>query len=643
MTSSVLSRVRALVPLLAAAPLLAQAPPAPTPAPTPRPGVVAAEEITILTLDVVAVDGKQRPVFGLTAADFEIRVAGKLQPIDFFEPPQARPAAAPKEGRPDSEDRIAGTTTPFEQKGPVRHVLFYVDLEQLPRRAIADAAASIRTALEHPGAGRYGLATYFTRPDGRVWDSNSRDAILFEADAIAAEATAPSTAVVDSGVSAWGRESGTSRASAPSGSPPSYEMRKAREKQLIDDLIFAETSSTNPPVDQIAAISRYLTDERRRVTDAIAGFRDTCVRFQGLEGPRHVVVLSEGFERVPGFNFLARLKSEEMARVRVASAPSGITGSDPLRNLPGMAIPGAPGSAQALGSSRFVWNPTPLLEIDDLSRWLAASGIIVHYVDPGSLGRGLPSAADKYAWEGARRSEDAKNLQETPMRFASDTGGLVRVATNDAANAVADLVDASAATYRIGVRLTGVDPRKSYSVKVATRKAGVNMYARSAFKPAGPAPVAAAALSEEARRAGSATRTDAARPGAARTAKKAIPVALEWRGRASTPSPDPAKPFWKLEVRIPHEELKFETESDAFVASVKISVEAAATDGPLRDATADDWFLSYSGDEYKEVRDAPAVRVVTLQLPPGSWALTVSVHDALGGTYGQAALRVEAR
>ena len=124
---------------------------------------------------------------------------------------------------------------------------------------------------------------------------------------------------------------------------------------------------------------------------------------------------------------------------------------------------------------------------------------------------------------------------------------------------------------------------------------------------------------------------------------KPIPVTLEWRGKATTASPDPAKPFWKLEVRIPHEELRFEPESDAFVASVRIAVEANAVEGPLRDAATDDWFLSYSGEEYKEVRDTAASRLVTLQLPPGRYDVRVSVTDALANTFGQATLRVDAR
>ena len=120
-------------------------------------------------------------------------------------------------------------------------------------------------------------------------------------------------------------------------------------------------------------------------------------------------------------------------------------------------------------------------------------------------------------------------------------------------------------------------------------------------------------------------------------------MTLEWKGRASTPSPDAARPFWKVEVRIPHEELRFETESDQFVASVKIAVEAFAVDGPVRDSTSDDWFLSYASDEYKEVRDTAATRLVTLQLAPGRYDLRISVNDALGGTFGQATLRVDAR
>ncbi|HEX5855737.1 MAG TPA: hypothetical protein VFZ57_08960, partial [Thermoanaerobaculia bacterium] len=137
-------------------------------------------------------------------------------------------------------------------------------------------------------------------------------------------------------------------------------------------------------------------------------------------------------------------------------------------------------------------------------------------------------------------------------------------------------------------------------------------------------------------------RVDERRPGAARLAKKPVPVVLEWKGLSTLRSNDPSKPFWKLDVKIPHEALTFRPEEDAFLASVQIAVEAVALDGPRRDSFTDDWFLSYSGPEYGEVRDREAVRTVTLQLPPGRWELKVSVHDALGEAFGAAAVRVEA-
>ena len=186
-------RVRAGAAFLLWAPLLAQSQtPAqvPSPAPTPRAGVTAAEEITVLTLDVLALDKKDRPVFGLVATDFEVRVAGKIQTLDFFEPPLAGPRPQGP-GRSDLEERVAGTTTPFSPGGAtVRHVLFYVDLEQLPKRSILDAATAIRKALEHPAAGRYGLATHLGGVSARVWDADSAGAIEQEADAMAADATA---------------------------------------------------------------------------------------------------------------------------------------------------------------------------------------------------------------------------------------------------------------------------------------------------------------------------------------------------------------------------------------------------------------------------------------------------------------------
>lgn len=639
MSPRVLPRFRAAAALLLAAPALAQAPSGTTPAPTPGPGIAAAEEVTVVTLDVMAVDGKHRPVFGLTPADFEVRVAGRVQTIDFFEPPRASAtrAAAPRDGRPDSEERIAGTTTPFDSKATLRHVLVWVDLEQLPRRSIQDAAAALHQALDHAPAGRYGLVTHFGGPAARVWDADSIGALLAEADGMSLEVSEDSAEVV--------RRSSADSPSIPRGgvSPPSYEGRKLDEQRLIDDLISAQQAGADTRF-ATQAVSDYLAAERRRVRASVEDLRETAGRLAALEGPRHLILVSEGFERVPGFDFLARLRAEQGARVRASAAaapPAGWNGRGRILDPPPW--PGAPGAGTSAGGGSYAFDSSPLYEADDLAKWFASSGVIVHFLDPGGLGRGQPSATDRYAFESKLRAEDLKNLEETPLRFVADTGGLSRVATNDAGSALAELLDATAATYRIGVRLTGVNPRKTYAVKVATRKAGVTMLARSAFRPPGPAPQAASALADDVRRAGVEARAGERRPGAARTAKKPIPVALEWKGRASAASPDPAKPYWKVEVRIPHEELRFETESDAFVASVKIAVEAAAVDGAARDSTVDDWFLSYSGDEYKEVRDTPASRLVTLQLPPGRYDVSVFVNDVLAGTFGQATLRVDAR
>jgi len=642
-TSRVLSRLRLLALLAGAAPVLAQAPPAATPAPTPRPGVVAAEEVTVLTLDVVAVDGKNRPVFGLVPADFEVRVAGKIQTIDFFEPPRVGAATGrPGEGRPDSEERIAGTTTPFAPGATVRHVLVWVDLEHLPRRSILDTAEALHKAFDHAPVGRYGIATHFGGVSARVWDADSVEAFLTEADGMSAEvgATAGDATMKSAGAPRMSGGRGTE-------SPLQYEARRQYEDQLINDVIGTETAGGDMRM-VIQAVNDYLAAERRRVKTLVEDLRETVERLASLDGPRHMFYVSEGFEKVPGFNFLARLRAEESARVKPAASsagsfapPTGGRGGLPGSAFP--AVPGVPGATQALGSGRFVFDPSPLFEADDLARWLSTSGVIVHFLDPGSLGRELPTAADRYAFSSTLRKDEARNLQETPMRYVSETGGLSRLTTNDVAGALENLVDAASATYRIGVRLQGVDPKKTYSVRVGTRKAGVNMLARSAFKPAAGKTNAAASLTEDARRAGVASRADERRPGAARTAKKPLAVTLEWKGRASTPSPDPLKPFWKLEVRIPHEELKFDTDSDAFVASVKIAVNATAVEGAAHDTTTDDWFLTYSGDEYKEVRDTPAARLVTLQLPPGRYDVTVSVNDALAGTYGQATLRVDAQ
>jgi hypothetical protein len=629
MSRFVLRRVLAGAALLLSPQLLAQSQASAetaSPAPTPRAGVTAAEEITVLTLDVIAVDKKDRPVFGLVAADFEVKVAGKVQALEFFEAPAPGAARSPREGRPDSEERIAGRTTPFTPSGAkVRHVLFYVDLEQLPKRSILDASTAIRKALEHPAAGRYGLATHLGGVSARVWDADSADAIEQEAGAMAEDAMARTSTLT-------GTARGPGSQAPQDGSPPDYEERQFAEKALIDD--YVETVCAHGDTrQQIQAISRYLMADARRVKEGVRQLRETCERFAALEGPRNLIVVSEGYERVPGYNFLTRLQ----AQMRDRCSPGGGNSASPQRIPPGL-----PGSDRAVGAGLFGAPMVPIYESDELARWLGASGVTVHFVDPGSMGRDLPSAEDRGAWQAGLRSDEHKNLQDAPLRIVDATGGLSRLSVNDLGPVLETFLDAASATYRLGVRLAGVDSTKTYSVKVSVKKSGVTAFARSAFQPVVKNAQVPAAVATGARRSSLAAAVDEKRPGAARLAKKPLPVTLEWKGRSSLDSKDPAKPFWRLEVKLPHEALTFRPEDDAMLASVQIVVEASSLDGPLRDSVADDWFLSYTGPEYKEARDTAAVRAVTLQLPPGRWELKVSVHDALGDAYGTGVVRVDA-
>jgi hypothetical protein len=193
------------------------------------------------------------------------------------------------------------------------------------------------------------------------------------------------------------------------------------------------------------------------------------------------------------------------------------------------------------------------------------------------------------------------------------------------------------------VRLIGLDAKKTASVKVSVRRSGVTALSRSAFQPRPRKTQAAAALAAGAGQARLDAAVDERRPGAARLARKTIPVTLEWKGRSRLAAKNPAKPFFTLNVRVPHEELRFTPEQDSIVGSVQIAVEAVSTDGQVKESFTDDWFFSYTGDEYAAARSKDAVRAVTLELPPGRYDLNVSVNDALGDSFGTATAHVDAR
>ena len=571
-------------------------------------------DVDILELDVLVLDGKDRPVPDLTKDDFEVRIAGTLQPIEFFDPPTPlrAPGAVSPAGPPPAEV-MAGTTTPARPApGAAPHVLFFFDVEDLPESAIREAAPAVEKAVGLvPAPARFSVVSYFARPATLVWEDEVIDRVSAALESIVTSAIQEAR---DAAVSVRGGGAGS-----PAGveNPRSYEARVQVERQLLDGLVQAidfYRTSRDPRAlaDSWRQIGQYLQGERSRVRDLIEGLQAVCRDFADLDGRRTLVLVSRGFERYPGFNLLNAAEAASRA------AMTGNTFADPRTAA---AVPGMPGSG-ASGLSAM-----PLSEYDDFEKWLAASGITLHFLDP-SRATDLPTAEQGRGERNRPLSSERRNLEETGTNLATVTGGISRLQPGDLGPSLATIVNAtSSGAYRLGLRMTDVDPRRSYKVDVRVKRPGARALARTAYRPKAPAstaPAAVAGADRQRLRAG----IDEKRPGTARQVARPIAVALAWKGKSAAPSIE-GKNLYKLDVMIPYDDLRFLPEEDAMVASTRIDVVADSTEGKGRDTFTEDLFLTMTGPEYSAASGSQAVKTLTLTLPPGKWSLSVSVTDLL--------------
>lgn len=371
-------------------------------------------------------------------------------------------------------------------------------------------------------------------------------------------------------------------------------------------------------------IGRFVQAERTRVKELVEGLRKTCEEFALLDGRKTLIFVSRGFERYPGFNLLQAASVASQSTIRRGAPPDPRTAA---------ALPGTPGA----GAGGI--QATQLLEYDDFARWLAGTGITLDFLDP-SRATDLPTAEQGQGERYRSLSGERHLMQETGTNLAATTGGLARLQSGDVAGSLAVFLDASSGAYRLGVRMTDVDPRRSYKVDVRVKKSGVRVFSRSAYQPKVPGQRAEAAVAEADRQRLRAN-ADAKKPGAARLAGKPIEVALEWRGKSPAPGVD-GKNLYKLEVRIAVDDLKFLAEEDGLVASTRISVVADSAEGKGRESFSEDLFLAMTGKEYSAASGTQTGKTLTLALAPGKWNLSVSVADLLENRTGIARTTVVA-
>jgi len=585
-------------------------------------------DVDILELDVLVLDSKQKPVSGLTKDDFEVLIARTVQPIEGFEGPPAPGAPAPP------AERIAGSTMPIQGDGrSIHHVLFYFDLEELPRESIRKAAEVIPPLLVGVAPPvRFSVAAQYGRSSVLAWDEEVLDRATSQLEGlepiIAADVADSSSFGGGSTASGFGRNQ-------PVENPRNYEKRQTAERRLVERLLNARRIGNPDEIsDAWRQIGSWVEGERQRTLDLLEGMRGICREFADLDGRKTLVFVSRGFERTPGQNFLAR--------VDVAVRADGATRA--AGGIPPAFVDAKPNLPGAWTTSSGGVTAVRLSQVEDFERWLAASGITLHFLDP-YFGSDAPTAETSSGDRFRDTPAERMNLQDSPARFAEVTGGLVRPGAGDFAGSVSTFLSASSGAYRLAVRMTDVDPRRSYKVVVNVKKNGLKAYFRSAYQPKVPGAQQAAqvgAAAREADRGKLRSAADDRRPGAGRQVLKPIGVTLNWKGKSPTTTVASGEVFYKLDVLVPNDDLKFLPEEDAMVASTRISVKADSADGKGSETFTDDLFLSMTGAEYAAASGQSSVKTMTLPLGPGRWDLTVTVTDLLESRSGVTRTRVTA-
>ena len=481
----------------------------------------------------------------------------------------------------------------------VSHVLFFLDLEQLPVGAIHETGPALREAVRRmPAPARLSLVSHMLAPSTLVWEEDLIDRVTDAVDGM----TAAAEQLAQDSVATAGRYFEN---------PHVYEQRQSYERILINSLLHAiDLGSADSITLAWGDIGRYVAGERTRVQEMLRGLRSVCGELARLDGRKTVVFVSRGFERAPGFNFLNAVDVSVRARANPRAGEVS----------PRAPFPGAPGA----GAGGLTAMPVP--EYDDFVRWIAASGITLHFLDP-SRGTDFVSAEMPTGQRFRPLSTDRRNLQDSGANLADVTGGLSAFQPGALDTAFASLLDASSGSYRLGIRMTEVDPRRSYKVSVSVKRKGVRVLSRSAYQPKAPATAAPADVAQADRqrlRAG----VDDRKPGAGRQVLKPIALSLEFRGKSSAP-PVEGKGLYKLDVLVPVDDLKFVLEEETMVASTRLSVIAESTEGKGKESFSEDLFLSMTAKEYAAAAGTNAAKTLTLTLVPGNWTVTVSITDLL--------------
>jgi len=387
---------------------------------TAPPRVAGAVETSILELDAVVTDKDGRPVSGLKALDFDVKIGGKRVLIENFYERRTLPAGAGESGAPEpGEPAAPPAAAAAGTRRPPRHLVLFLDRLYLWDKWKSDAAFDAFRDVLHRMVAEPGDDAMIV-----TWDRAVGAVVPFTSD------LAPLDRLLE-------KERTRSRQPLP---------EETTIRLLVDE---AEWFATNPvpsasgvEVSQRAAQAEAYATMRAKA----AALKAVCAAIGGLPGRKVLVHASHRFSRVAGLEFSAGgLDAHEFNAMAMVESVAE--------------------AANANGVTMYTffpegWNEdgTPVRADNKRSALAAAVGTAV---------LGLSDAV-------------VHNEAAALEVVADRTGGTFSLGWREGPALAARVVADVESSYSLGVAATGGKPGTSRAVKVTVRNPALTVRARRA-------------------------------------------------------------------------------------------------------------------------------------------------------------------
>jgi VWFA-related protein len=369
------------------------------PSPAELPRATGAVELSILNVDVIVTGKDGRPVRGLAASDFQVRLDGKPAKVtNFLEvgPSQEEAAPVPRaETAAPAEAASVPPGVPETPSRPPRHVVIFIDHLRLPERDKREATfGAIKSLLARVlGPGDDAMIV--------TWDRSVRGVLPFTGD----------RAVLDRALDA---EAGRSLLPGPEAT--NYEQILEMRQWFVSNSLPAD--SVGPDIRALAAEALAEMRAKGRALKAL------IATLGGLDGKKILVFASHRFSRYPGAEYFMG------SRDGIGSPPSSDSREFDARDV----VDGVADAANANGVTLYPIYPAGW----DTNTVSAAESLAAR---PG-LSSGAP---------GSRQQAVVANEEAALETVANRTGGLKAIGPAPIAELVPRVVEDLESYYSLGV------------------------------------------------------------------------------------------------------------------------------------------------------------------------------------------------